>query len=132
MSDSDRQRYEFQVAGKVQPKQRPRRSSNGRWYTPSDTADYEERVAWYARGAGVRVIEGPVRLSIDIYWPDRRRRDLDNGGKSIADALNGIAYEDDYQIVEKRLTKRLDRDNPRAEIVVEALEDPEPTQESLL
>ena len=132
MSDSDRQRYEFRVAGKVQPKQRPRRSSNGRWYTPSGTADYEERVAWYARGAGVRCIDGPVRLEIDIYWPDRRRRDLDNGGKSIADALNGIAYEDDYQIVEKRLTKRLDRDNPRAEIVVEALEDPEPTQESLL
>ena len=111
-------RYQFTVPGKVQPKQRPRRGKNGRWYTPSKTADYEKYVGLCALSEGVREIDGPVRLEIDIHWPDRRRRDLDNAAKSIADGLNGVAYSDDHQIAELTIRRHLDRDNPRAEIAV--------------
>ena len=57
-----------------------------------------------------------VQLDVTLYEPDRRRRDVLNYGKLIADCLTGAAYVDDSQI---------DRANPRAEVVV-ALLHPEP------
>ena len=117
-------RHRFTIPGKPQPKQRPRSDGRGNFYTPSATRAYEKVVAYSARNGGVRKqIEGPVRMKVAIYWPDRRRRDLTNAVKSIEDGLNGIAYEDDSQIAELVVTKAIDRDNPRAEVVVEEAAD---------
>ena len=42
---------------------------------------------------------GRIALCMDAFPPDKRRRDLDNLGKSVADALQDAAvYEDDSQI----------------------------------
>jgi Holliday junction resolvase RusA-like endonuclease len=45
------------------------------------------------------IMEGPVSLRVDVY---RRRRhgDLDNTLKALLDALNGLVYRDDSQVVE--------------------------------
>lgn len=80
-------------------------------------------MAQYALAAAVRPFRGPVTMEVEIYWPDKRRRDLDNTVKSICDALNGIAYEDDSQIVQLLTTKHLDRDNPRAVITISQLKE---------
>ena len=49
---------------------------------------------------GVQPLEGPLAVSVDLYPPDRRRRDVDNVLKSLLDALaHGGAYHDDSQIV---------------------------------
>lgn len=115
---------QFEVPGKPQPKQRPRRNSKtGVWYTPSATRKYESLVAQCALAAGVRPFRGPVEMEVEIYWPDKRRRDLDNTIKSISDALNGIAYQDDSQISRLVTTKHLDRDNPRAVITITPTEE---------
>ena len=112
----------FEVPGPPQPKQRARRSRNGRWYTPRATVAYEEAVGWVARAAGVRrPCEGPVRLTLRLWFPDQRRRDLDNCAKSILDGLNRVAWQDDSQVVELTVTRRLDRDRPRAEVTLAAL-----------
>jgi Holliday junction resolvase RusA-like endonuclease len=48
---------------------------------------------------GVRPIAGRLAITIDVYPPDRRRRDLDNALKALLDALqHGGAYHDDAQI----------------------------------
>ena len=50
--------------------------------------------------AKIRPLAGPLHIEIDVFPPDRRRRDLDNVQKSLLDALeHGGAYEDDSQIV---------------------------------
>jgi Holliday junction resolvase RusA-like endonuclease len=46
--------------------------------------------------------------------------DLDNLCKAVLDALNGIAYHDDKQIVELHLSKAYS-DHPRTEIKLEEL-----------
>ena len=60
-----------------------------------------------------------MRLEIVLWLPDRRRRGVDNCAKSICDALNGIAYLDDSQIIELTVRRAVDRENPRAVVTVE-------------
>jgi crossover junction endodeoxyribonuclease RusA len=54
----------------------------------------------------VRPLSGPLKVDIDVYPPDRRRRDVDNLPKAILDALqHGGAYHDDSQIICLSITK---------------------------
>ena len=55
------------------------------------------------RGRRLKPLDGPLEIFIDVYPPDRRRRDVDNVQKALLDALaHGGAYHDDSQIA--RLT----------------------------
>jgi Holliday junction resolvase RusA-like endonuclease len=72
--------------------------------------------AFQWKGPALKV---PVRVRIRLYEPDKRRRDIGNYTKLIADALTRVAFVDDSQIDELQLTRRgLDRVNPRAEIEI--------------
>ena len=120
----------FTVDGAAVPKQRPRISGR-RAYTPKRTKDYEERVleAFRSSYQGFYPAFGkdtPVRICISIYqaipksWskkkhlqaergeivPLSRNGDIDNIAKSILDALNGFAYEDDCQVTTLIVTKQ--------------------------
>jgi crossover junction endodeoxyribonuclease RusA len=55
---------------------------------------------------GVRRLKGPLRIEIEVYPPDRRRRDIDNVQKALLDALqHGGLYDDDSQIVKLDIEK---------------------------
>ena len=108
----------FTIPGKPQPKERARRGKNGQWYTPFSTRIYEAKVVTMAKRAHVRSVIGPVEVSLDVYFPDKRRRDLDNVLKAVMDALNGVAYQDDSQIVRLKVVRLVDRDNPRVEVTI--------------
>lgn len=72
---------------------------------------------WHGRDK----LKGDLRLHADCYFPDRRQRDAGNYRKMIGDALSGIAYTDDSQLVSETWEKAgLDRENPRIEITLEA------------
>jgi crossover junction endodeoxyribonuclease RusA len=48
---------------------------------------------------GIRPLDGALDMEIDLYPPDRRRRDIDNTQKALLDSLaHGGAYHDDGQI----------------------------------
>ena len=50
---------------------------------------------------------GDLKVEIDLYPPDRRKRDIDNTQKAILDSLGHAGvYEDDSQIVELNVCKR--------------------------
>jgi len=50
--------------------------------------------------AGVRPLDGRLAVAIEVYPPDRRRRDIDNLQKALLDALeHGGAFHDDSQVV---------------------------------
>ena len=121
---------EFTVKGAAVPKQGPRISGH-RAYTPKRTKDYEERVLQEFRSSysGFYPAFGkdvPVRICIIVNqaipksWSKKKRAqaesgeivplsrngDVDNIAKSILDALNGFAYEDDCQVTTLMITKQ--------------------------
>ena len=113
----------FIVPGPPQPKERPRKGKSGRFYTPDATRGYEHALHTYALQA-VRLAhwplatKEPVAVTLHAYFPDDRRRDLDNAAKCL-DGANGVVWHDDVQIVEWHVYRHVDRKNPRLEVMVE-------------
>ena len=64
------------------------------------------------------LLHGPLAAFITIYYASERP-DLDES--LILDALQGIIYRNDRQIKEKHIYRRLDRTNPRADIMIEVI-----------
>lgn len=81
------------------------------------------QLAAHQAGGGRKPLTGPVRLKVSAVWPwpkswSARKRltagahyktsrpDADNIGKLIGDALNGVAWLDDAQVVEVSITKQ--------------------------
>ena len=67
-----------------------------------------------------RAMTGRLCVSVRLYAPDKRRRDLDNSMKALLDALaHALVYVDDSQI-DRLVVERgpVDRKNPRAEVEV--------------
>jgi Holliday junction resolvase RusA-like endonuclease len=115
----------FVVPGPPQPKERPRKGRGGRFYTPSATRSYEATLRAYALQA-VRTSGWPlgtkqlVAVTLRAFFPDERRRDLDNAAKCL-DGANGIVWHDDCQICEWHVYRGQDHKNPRLEVTVEIL-----------
>ena len=67
---------------------------------------FRTRVCSILAALGVRPLEGPLAVDIEVYPPDGRRRDVDNIQKALLDALqHGGAYGDDSQIVRLAIEK---------------------------
>lgn len=113
-------RYRFEVPGPPVPWQRAgRNKQTGATYTKPETREYQRKVKFYAVAAGVRRIEGAVSLGLYFYVKDERARDGDNLQKTIQDALKSIGYADDKQIRQWFGSVDVDRERPRAVIVLE-------------
>ena len=76
----------------------------------------ELRMAAQWRG---RMLEGDVSLHAVLWVPDKRKRDVTNYSKLLQDAMTGIVFADDAQVVRALWEKKLDRDNPRVELTLE-------------
>lgn len=132
-------KVKFTIPGIPIPKARPR-VVKGHTYTPKKTKDYEALVKdVYALTVGEYLGDSAIVATIDLYFPipesyskSKRRRiadgeikhtkrpDVDNCAKSILDALNEVAYKDDAQIVESRITKHYAiNGETREEVVLE-------------
>lgn len=125
------QRIQFVVPGPPQGKARPRvvRAKNGMsmTYTPDKTVAYEElvRLRFKAATQGFRFSDdAQLAMQITAFYPipkskskriqadmlagvlrPTKKPDCDNIVKIICDALNGIAYRDDAQIVKVQAAK---------------------------
>ncbi len=120
----------FVVPGQPVPKARPRMTCTGHVYTPGKTTKYEHLVAACYRQAAVGLPphDGPVTLTVQAMFarPKRRtgehwcvvRPDWDNVGKIVSDALNGLAYHDDSQVVHGAVTKQYAVGEPCVRVTV--------------
>lgn len=128
----------FTIPGAPVGKGRPRVTRHGT-YTPQKTRDYEELVRWkYAQQAqNYRFPDGAaLAMMVFAYYPipasatkhrreameagtelPTKRPDFDNIAKLASDALNGIAYKDDAQIVRAVVCKVYDKE-PRVEVYI--------------
>lgn len=133
-------RVEFTVPGCPVAKGRPRFSRQGpyvRTYTPDKTYRYEQLVQLSFMQAEQPKLKGAVKVRILAYFPipksaSKKRQkmmaegeirhttkpDGENVSKTILDALNKMAYDDDSNIVELHIEKWYS-DDPRAEICIE-------------
>lgn len=81
----------------------------GRRFNPPDYSAFKESLGLFAKKAmaGRAPLTGAIKLYAEIYRnikPDSLNfGDWDNHGKSISDALNGICYKDDRQIVDAHI-----------------------------
>jgi crossover junction endodeoxyribonuclease RusA len=64
-------------------------------------------------------VEKPMRVRIDLFLPDKRRRDIDNLSKAILDGCNNIVWKDDTQVCYLRIRKFLDKSAPRVNVEIE-------------
>lgn len=90
-------------------------SSRGRRLTERgrDNKEAMTQEAWMQyRG---EPLEGPLWVSIELYWPTKRNHDVDNI-KGLLDAMKGILWVDDGQIVDLHIRKAYDPKNPRVEL----------------
>lgn len=126
---------QFVVEGEPVPKSRPR-FANGRAYTPKRTKDYEQKVReaytgdMYPAGIPLKMLitaylaipkSATVKVSDGMrkgHLRPVKRPDADNIAKSITDALNGVAYADDKQIVRLTVAKYYSI-WPRVEVEIE-------------
>jgi Holliday junction resolvase RusA-like endonuclease len=143
----------FTVFGKPEGKARARVPRRGHAYTPDKTRAYEEMVQLAFREqcwgevpftAGI-----PVKVSIIAFYAvpqsaSRKMRermknneiaptvkpDWDNVGKIVCDALNGVAWHDDAQVVDAHVEKRYGIE-PMVCVVIEPIKEGE-THEAFL
>ena len=99
----ERTTIEFEVPGEPVPKKRARVVGR-RAFTPAQTVAYEQAIGWAFRQAYQgEPLEGPLRVFVTVREagrPRQRQGDADNYAKSVLDALNGLAWADDRQVVE--------------------------------
>lgn len=112
------------VRGNPVSKGRPR-FGLGRTFTPQSTIDGEQAIQWAIKQQcpGILVDEKSMfALYVYFYMKTARRNDIDNLIKLVMDAMNGMVYKDDSQVVE--ITARVVRGNssPRTELFVIALD----------
>lgn len=130
---------EFTVTGNPRGKDRPRFSTFhgiARTYSTRATVEYEKDVksAYLHSFSNKEPLTGAISAEIDAYFlipkstPKKnipvmlqenkvtKKPDCDNIAKIILDALNGIAYDDDKQIVELTVCKYYTQFLPRVEV----------------
>lgn len=117
--------YRFTIPGKPMGQPRVRFARMGNFvktYDPKEATSYKATIIQLAREVGITPMEGPIRLAVTAYMPRPKRLcrksdpqgeldaeckpDWDNIGKIVSDALNGVAYADDSQIIEGRVLKK--------------------------
>ena len=86
-------------------------------HVSQEAQNYKAGVKWKALHQGLAPMAGELALYVNVYR-QQRRGDLDNFAKVLGDALNGVAYHDDSQVVELHMWRHDDRDNPRVEVEV--------------
>ena len=97
------------------------RTYRGRTVVSADAKTYKQGVWLQAQHAGMRPFSGPVAVYLHVYRA-RRSGDLDNYAKVTLDALRGVAYNDDAQIVELHLWRHEDKAAPRVEVEIRRVE----------
>ena len=121
----------FKIVGEIQTKQRPRATIRGgyaRVYTPKDTIMYENYIkSEYQRQVSKWFGNEPLKVEIKCYFKANKEiakyiemgynikcdnhKDCDNLAKIVCDALNGVAYMDDKQIIDLQVSKCYEIEN---------------------
>lgn len=88
-------------------------------YMDKKCKDLKEDYYWQAKQQWKKEpLQGDIKIEIELYFGTKRIADWDNFHKLSMDALSGIVWEDDSQIVDARVRKFYDKEKPRIEILI--------------
>lgn len=134
-------RERFEVLGPVQGKARAR-TVNGHSYTPQNTVLYENWIKqcfteqckhrWFNKEPLNMVIWAMFPITKSTSKKDKKlmaewkihptkKPDADNIAKVICDALNGVAYGDDTQVINLSVKKRYTDKEPKVIVYIEEM-----------
>ncbi len=82
---------------------------------------FKRDVAVLAKKQGAKRLSGNLSVTFRVFRP-RKIGDLDNRLKISQDALKGICFDDDKQIIELHAFRFDDKTNPRIEIDIRQIE----------
>ena len=83
------------------------RSVKGRVLISKEGREYRKKVAFAVGGKGM-LLSGRLNVKIDVYVPDKRRRDLDNLNKALLDSMTHAGvWIDDSQIDDLQIIRRM-------------------------
>jgi crossover junction endodeoxyribonuclease RusA len=88
---------------------------NNRIVVTDEARAYKDEIALLLRAC--IPLEGDVSVNFTVFRP-RMKGDLDNYNKIMFDALQGLCYYNDNQIVEIHSYRKDDKVNPRVEILI--------------
>jgi Holliday junction resolvase RusA-like endonuclease len=130
---------QFTVLGAPRGKERPRAAKlrdRTVVYTPKKTRDYEREIATAYLTQCRGMFSGAVSVTICAYFQipkstsrkrvlemivdeikPTKKPDADNIAKAVCDALNGIAYKDDSQVVDLTVRKHYSK-FPRVQVFI--------------
>jgi len=81
--------------------------------------DYKKLAASIAKEKYPLLSEHPTDkelfVRIEVYFGDKRKRDIQGHLKALIDSFEGLLYENDTQIIELHAKKHYDKENPRSE-----------------
>jgi Holliday junction resolvase RusA-like endonuclease len=118
---------EFVVPGALVPKQRARQGKGGHWYTPPETRAYEQAISAYGTTTRLRHrwptadASSEFEVTINLFLPDARARDVDNIAKSVLDGLNQNIWKDDRQVARLVVNRHVDRERPHTRVSIARL-----------
>jgi crossover junction endodeoxyribonuclease RusA len=92
----------------------------GRRIVSAKGRKFKADIADLARRQGAKMLAGNLSVTFRVFRP-KRIGDLDNRLKISQDALKGICFADDKQIIEIHAYRFDDRENPRNEIDVKEI-----------
>lgn len=110
----------FTISGTAIPKARPRTTKRGNraiMYTPDKTKQFENYVKLVAaQHAPEELLTSALDVRLDFFLPrpkslplkiryHTKKPDIDNLAKSVLDAMEGIIYANDAQVISLQLTK---------------------------
>ena len=132
-------RVVFTICGDPRGKGRPRFTKAGHTYTDDKTKEYELSVMTsYLEASNHHKFTSPVRVVIMAHFKPPKKSnkvvgdmlnghilptkkpDVDNIAKIILDGLNGIAWDDDTQVVDLSVGKYYS-DEPRVAVMIEEM-----------
>ena len=88
---------------------------NNRIVVTDEARAYKQEIGLLLRR--VHALTKDVSVNFTVFRPSRRG-DLDNYNKVMLDALQGLAYVNDNQIIEIHSFRDDDKNNPRVEFLV--------------
>lgn len=116
----------FIIEGRVKAKQSFKYTRDGRKYTPRDVKEYANyiKLCFMQKFPNFKPLETPLSVEIKTFftppksWSNTKKDmalaglikptikpDCDNVSKNLCDSLNGLAYIDDKQIIELKVSK---------------------------
>lgn len=93
-------------------------------YLSKEGKEYRKTVSDYCRALRIQPSDGRLRVTVQVFFPDARIRDIDNLLKPLLDALTYAgAWDDDKQVRDLRIVDKGKRPPGYVIVQIEPLEE---------